>query len=91
MLQRDCPPSRIWKLSTNSEHVHLRPQATSESPGAEQRFRYHRLNGMDDIGLQGYDRIKEIAMHTTAYLDERVGVMKTCVQDLMNPPPMECK
>lgn len=82
------------RLSTDSEHVHWRLQARYESQSAEQRFRYHRLNverGMEDIGLQEYKKINEIAMHTAAYLDERAGLKNACVQDLMNPAALECK
>ena len=81
-------------LSTNSEHVHLRLQARSELLGAEQHFRYHRLNverGMADIGLQEYNKINEIDMHTAAYLEEKAGLKTACVQDLMKPAAMERK
>jgi hypothetical protein len=43
------------KLSTDSEHVHLRLQARSDAHSEEQPLRYHRLNverGMDAIGLE---------------------------------------
>jgi hypothetical protein len=82
------------RLSTNSEHVHLRLQAKSESQGAERHFRYHRLNverDMEDIGLQEYKKINEIDMHTAAYLEERVGLKNACVQDLMEPAILACK
>jgi len=46
---------------------------------------------MQDIGLQEYNRINEIDMHTAAYLDANTGLKDACVQDLMNPPALECK
>jgi patatin-like phospholipase/acyl hydrolase len=82
------------ELSTNSEQVHQRLLAKSQSRDPRQRFPYHRLNvdrGLEDIGLGEYKRINEIAMHTDAYLDERTDLKNACVKDLMKPAAMECK
>ena len=82
------------ELSTNSEQVHQRLLAKSQSRDPKQRFPYHRLNvdsGLEDIGLGEYKRINEIAMHTDAYLDERTDLKNACIKDLMKPAAMERK
>ena len=82
------------ELSTNSEHVHMRLQDRFELQDTERRLRYHRFNvdhGMENIGLEEFNKMNEIAMHTAAYLDARTGLRNACVQELMLPEAMECK
>jgi patatin-like phospholipase/acyl hydrolase len=82
-------------LTTSSEPVHQRLLQLSQSSDPEKKFLYHRFNverDMQDIGLEECHKMKEMMAHTAVYLEETEGVLKrnACVQDLMNPPAMEC-
>ena len=84
------------ELTTNSERVHQRLLKHALSTDPEKKFPYHRFNverDMQDIGLQEWYKIEEMAVHTTAYMEEGEGELKRnkCVQDLMSPPDIECK
>jgi predicted acylesterase/phospholipase RssA len=83
-------------LVTNSEPVHQRLFKESNSSDPERQFPYHRFNvdrDMQDIGLQEWSKMEEMASHTAVYIEEGEGVLKRnkCVHDLMNSPNMECK
>ena len=71
-------------LTTNSEMVHQRVFRRS----ASENFPYYRFNverGMDDIGLQEWEKTVEMGDHTSRYMAEGEGELKrdNCVQDLM--------
>jgi len=76
------------QLSTNSEPAHQRvfKQAFLHNP--QNRFQYHRFNvarDMHDIGLQEWQKMREMAAHTAAYLGEVEGEIKRdeCVRDIL--------
>jgi patatin-like phospholipase/acyl hydrolase len=73
------------QLATNSEFVHERIFRQME---ADKQLYYHRFNvdrDMQDIGLQEWDKMEEMAAHTTAYMEEGERIVKRtrCVQDLI--------
>lgn len=83
-------------LVTNSEPVHQRLFKESNSSDPERQFRYHRFNvqrDMQDIGLQEWNKVEEMASHTSVYVEEGEGILKRdkCVVDLMDPPDIERK
>ena len=83
-------------LVANSEPVHERLFKESKSLDPERQFPYHRFNverDMQDIGLQEWSKMEEMASYTAVYMEEGEGVLKRnkCVDDLMNPPDIECK
>jgi hypothetical protein len=83
------------KLTTNSETVHQRLFKLVLSADPEKKFPYHRFNvewDLQDIGLQQWDKMEEMAAHTAVYMEEGEGELKRneCVQDLMSPPAIEC-
>jgi len=82
------------KLATGSEPTHQRLLRLSQSTDQDKRFPYHRFNverDMHEIELQEWNQMEAIGSHATAYMDECEGESKRdkCVQDLMNPPPMQ--
>jgi len=84
------------QLVTNSDMVHQRLFKLSSSTDPEKRFPYHRFNvdrDMQDIGLQEWHRFEETAAHTAIYMDEgeAIGKKNNCVQDLINPKPLESR
>lgn len=83
-------------LTTNSEPAHQRLLKLAASVDLEKKFPYHRFNverDMQDIGLQEWNKIEEMAAHTAAYMEEGEGELKRnkCVQDLLHPSVVECK
>jgi len=83
-------------LVTNSEAVHQRLLKESKSSDPERQFPYHRFNvdrDMQNIGLQEWSKMEEMASHTAVYMEEGEGVLRLnrCVKDLMNPPEIERK
>ncbi len=83
------------ELTTNSEPLHQRLLKLAMSADPEKRFPYHRFNverDMQDIGLQEWYKMEEMAAHTSAYM-EGEGELKRdkCVQALMSPSALECK
>jgi len=90
-MERAC-----MDLTTNSEFVHQRLLGHVTSNDPEKKFPYHRFNverDMEDIELQEWEKMEEMAQHTAVYMEQGEGELKrnNCVQDLMNPPAMECK
>ena len=84
------------QLATSSEPVHRRLFQQSQSSDPQKTFPYHRFNvdrDLQDIGLEEWGKMQEMTAHTAVYMEEGEGVLRTnnCVQDLMNPQPMECK
>jgi patatin-like phospholipase/acyl hydrolase len=84
------------QLATNSEFAHQRLLRHSQSDDPDKQFPYHRFNverDMHEIELQEWDQMEAIGSHATAYMDECEGESKRdkCVQDLMNPAPIQCK
>jgi Patatin-like phospholipase len=84
------------QLATNSEYVHQRLFMLSISKDPGKRFPYHRFNvdqGMKDVKLQEWEKLEEIAVHTTAYMEdgEEIKRKNECVQYLTNPPLIESK
>jgi patatin-like phospholipase/acyl hydrolase len=84
------------QLATNSEFVHQRLFLLSISNDPGKRFPYHRFNvdqGMKDVKLQEWEKLEDIAVHTTAYMEEGEGIKRKneCVQYLTNPPLIESK
>lgn len=76
------------KLTTNSEPVHERIYRQMQTARPNRALRYHRFNvdrDMDDIGLQEWQKIEEMASHTAAYMEEAEKIAKkdSCVQDLI--------
>jgi predicted acylesterase/phospholipase RssA len=77
------------KLTTNTEPVHQRLLKRSASTDPDEQFPYHRFNvdrDMQDIGLEEWRKVEEIAAHTSAYMEEAEGEINRnkCVHDLMN-------
>jgi len=84
------------ELASNSEPVHQRLFKVSTSKDPEKRFPYHRFNverDMHEIELQEWKQMDAIGEHTATYMEEGEGETKRnqCVQDLMNPAPIQCK
>jgi Patatin-like phospholipase len=83
------------ELTGNSEPVHQRLLQLATSPDPEKIYSYHRFNvarDLQDIGLEEWNKMEELAGHTTVYMEEREGELKRnkCVEDLMKPPAIEC-
>jgi len=77
-------------LATNTEPAHER--LLRQSSNRERPFPYHRFNvvrDMQDIGLQEWRKMEEIAAHTMVYMEEAEGELRRdrCVQDLINLRP----
>ena len=84
------------QLATSSESSHQRLLRLSQSRDPDKRFPYHRFNverDMHEIELQEWNQVEAIGSHAAAYMDEYEGESKRdqCVQDLMNPAPIQCK
>lgn len=84
------------ELASNSEPVHQRLFKVSTSKDPEKRFPYHRFNverDMHEIELQEWRQMDAIGEHTATYMEEGEGETRRnqCVQDLMNPAPIQCK
>jgi hypothetical protein len=84
------------ELASNSEHVHQQLLKISTSIDPEKRFPYHRFNverDMHEIELQEWKQMEAVGAYTAAYMEEGEGESKRnhCVQDLMSPPPIQCK
>jgi len=76
------------QLVTGSEAVHQRVLRACLSNHSNMCFRYYRFNvehDMEDVQLQEYEKINDIAAHTRRYMDEGEGEMKRdqCVADLV--------
>jgi predicted acylesterase/phospholipase RssA len=83
-------------LVTTSEPAHQRLLEDSTSTDPAKQFPYYRFNverDMQDIGLEEWNKVEEMNMHTKVYMEERERVLikNECVRALMNPPVMECK
>jgi predicted acylesterase/phospholipase RssA len=77
------------QLTTNTEPVHERLLRQSTSSNPDLQFPYHRFNvdrDMQDIGLEEWSKMEEMAAHTAAYMEGAEGEIKrnNCVHDLMN-------
>ena len=77
------------QLTTNTEPVHERLLRQSTSSNPDLQFPYHRFNvdrDMQDIGLEEWSKMEEMAAHTAAYMEGVQGEIKRnkCVHDLMN-------
>ena len=83
------------ELASSSEPVHQRLFKDSTSANPEKQFPYHRFNverDMHEIELQEWKQMEAIGSHTARYMEEGEGESKRdhCVQDLMNPAPIQC-
>jgi predicted acylesterase/phospholipase RssA len=78
--------------STEVKHRQILRMSTSGDP--EDRFPYYRFN-LEWVGssLEDWEDSQQLSSATTAYLkgQQNSTVVSACVQDLVNPPPIECK
>lgn len=84
------------ELAFNSEQVHQRLFNLSTSVDPEKRFPYHRFNverDMHEIEFHEWDAMEALGSHTTSYMEEVEQELKRnkCVEDLINPPAIQCK
>ena len=73
-------------LTTSSEQVHQRVLRKCSDEGAGCKyFRFQVERGMDEIGLQEWEKMDEMGDHTRRYMDEGEGEAKRdeCVDCLM--------
>jgi len=74
------------KLTTSSEQVHQRVLRRCADEAGCKYYRFQVERGMDDIGLEEWEKMDEMGDHTRRYMDEGEGERKRdeCVESLMN-------
>lgn len=75
-------------LTTSSEQVHQRVlrKCLDEGEGRCKYFRFQVERGMDEIGLEEWEKMDEMGDHARRYMDEGEGERKKdeCVESLIN-------
>jgi predicted acylesterase/phospholipase RssA len=84
----------LVNLSTSSESTHLRVYQEANSKHESAQFPYFRFNvlrGMDDIGLEEWNKVEAMADVTRSYLQSPLveDELRKCAGGLVNPTAFE--